>query len=391
MCRAATCKKCGKTTWAGCGQHVDQSSSAASPAGCRRRRACGAVTSSPRSSSSSAASTCRSPTAGCRTTWAASSPTALGRCCCRRPESSRPGSASTCASPPRSPASTARPRRAGPRPRDGHRDHRALRRPRPLPRRGAVRARRSRASERALTPARHRGCRRDGRGRHASPHHRRRHRRRLHRPRGRREPRPPRHRGDARRGADQVMAPLDPEMAALVHASPRERGVDLRSARAGQRSATGGRSTLADGSTVPAELVVAAIGVRPDSTLATDAGLDRRRARRHRRRRAAPHERPGHLRRRRRRREGRDALDGGATLVPLANTANLARPPRRRPHRRPAPSGRPVLGTAIVGSSASPSPPRAGTRSGCRPRTPLPCDPHPPGLTTPATTPAPSR
>lgn len=24
MCRAATCKTCGKTTWAGCGQHVDQ-------------------------------------------------------------------------------------------------------------------------------------------------------------------------------------------------------------------------------------------------------------------------------------------------------------------------------------------------------------------------------
>ena len=24
MCRAATCKVCGKTTWAGCGQHVDQ-------------------------------------------------------------------------------------------------------------------------------------------------------------------------------------------------------------------------------------------------------------------------------------------------------------------------------------------------------------------------------
>ncbi|MFF3065305.1 hypothetical protein ACFVQ3_12160 [Oerskovia sp. NPDC057915] len=23
MCRAVTCKKCGKTTWAGCGQHVD--------------------------------------------------------------------------------------------------------------------------------------------------------------------------------------------------------------------------------------------------------------------------------------------------------------------------------------------------------------------------------
>lgn len=24
MCRAVTCKKCGKTTWAGCGQHVAQ-------------------------------------------------------------------------------------------------------------------------------------------------------------------------------------------------------------------------------------------------------------------------------------------------------------------------------------------------------------------------------
>ena len=24
MCRAVACKKCGKTTWAGCGQHVDQ-------------------------------------------------------------------------------------------------------------------------------------------------------------------------------------------------------------------------------------------------------------------------------------------------------------------------------------------------------------------------------
>lgn len=24
MCRPVTCKKCGKTTWAGCGQHIDQ-------------------------------------------------------------------------------------------------------------------------------------------------------------------------------------------------------------------------------------------------------------------------------------------------------------------------------------------------------------------------------
>ena len=24
MCRAVTCRKCGKKTWAGCGMHVDQ-------------------------------------------------------------------------------------------------------------------------------------------------------------------------------------------------------------------------------------------------------------------------------------------------------------------------------------------------------------------------------
>ena len=24
MCRPITCKKCGKTTWAGCGQHINQ-------------------------------------------------------------------------------------------------------------------------------------------------------------------------------------------------------------------------------------------------------------------------------------------------------------------------------------------------------------------------------
>jgi hypothetical protein len=24
MCRAVSCKQCGKTTWAGCGMHVDQ-------------------------------------------------------------------------------------------------------------------------------------------------------------------------------------------------------------------------------------------------------------------------------------------------------------------------------------------------------------------------------
>lgn len=31
MCRAVTCKECGKTTWAGCGQHVDQVMGKVSP------------------------------------------------------------------------------------------------------------------------------------------------------------------------------------------------------------------------------------------------------------------------------------------------------------------------------------------------------------------------
>lgn len=32
MCRAVTCKTCHKTTWAGCGQHVDQVMRGVSPA-----------------------------------------------------------------------------------------------------------------------------------------------------------------------------------------------------------------------------------------------------------------------------------------------------------------------------------------------------------------------
>ncbi len=32
MCRPATCKNCGKTTWAGCGKHVDQVMTKVKPA-----------------------------------------------------------------------------------------------------------------------------------------------------------------------------------------------------------------------------------------------------------------------------------------------------------------------------------------------------------------------
>lgn len=32
MCRAIICRSCGKTTWAGCGQHVDQVLAGVEPA-----------------------------------------------------------------------------------------------------------------------------------------------------------------------------------------------------------------------------------------------------------------------------------------------------------------------------------------------------------------------
>lgn len=120
--------------------------------------------------------------------------------------------------------------------------------------------------------------------------------------------------------ADQVLAPLDPEMASLVAKEMIAHGVDLQlgvsASNIGSHSVT-----LSDGTEVPAELVILAIGVRPEINLAKAAGIkigsrngievddfnrtsdlniyavgD-----------AA---------------EKTDSLDGTATLVPLANIAN---------------------------------------------------------------------
>jgi NADPH-dependent 2,4-dienoyl-CoA reductase/sulfur reductase-like enzyme len=102
---------------------------------------------------------------------------------------------------------------------------------------------------------------------------------------------------------DQVLTPLDPELAILVAAELVSHGVTVVTGVAvSEVTATG--ITLADGRAIPGELVVGSIGVRPDVRLAEMAGLAPERKPRHRRRRGQPHERPRHLRRWRRRREG---------------------------------------------------------------------------------------
>lgn len=146
---------------------------------------------------------------------------------------------------------------------------------------------------------------------------------------------------------DQVMAPLDPEMVAPVHARMRQHGIDLHLGSA--VTAIGAEDvTLADGSRLPADLVVASIGVRPDVALAEQAGLEigslggivvDERQRTTDRSIYAVGDAV----------QKRDALNGDQVLVPLANTANLQ---GRRVADDIAGRGtpaRPVQGTSIVG------------------------------------------
>jgi NADPH-dependent 2,4-dienoyl-CoA reductase/sulfur reductase-like enzyme/rhodanese-related sulfurtransferase len=71
----------------------------------------------------------------------------------------------------------------------------------------------------------------------------------------------------------QVLPPLDPEMAILVADELVAHGVHLRTGAT--VSSVGDTSvTLADGQVLPADLVVGAIGVRPDVQLAEAAGLE---------------------------------------------------------------------------------------------------------------------
>ncbi len=75
---------------------------------------------------------------------------------------------------------------------------------------------------------------------------------------------------------EQVMAPLDYEMAQLLHENITQNGVSLHLGDGVSSFTDTGKDvtiTLKSGKTVSAELVILAIGVKPNSELAKDAGL----------------------------------------------------------------------------------------------------------------------
>ncbi|MFD4182618.1 FAD/NAD(P)-binding oxidoreductase, partial [Rhodococcus sp. NPDC058514] len=147
--------------------------------------------------------------------------------------------------------------------------------------------------------------------------------------------------------ADQVLAPLDPEMAAPVADELRGNGVRLELGT--QVTGIGvGTVSLADGRLLPADVVVMAIGVRPETALAVGAGIeigprggiavD-----------ASMRTSADHVYAVGDAVEKVDALTGDPGLVPLANPANRqGRLVADVIAGRPV-SARPVVGTAIVG------------------------------------------
>jgi NADPH-dependent 2,4-dienoyl-CoA reductase/sulfur reductase-like enzyme/rhodanese-related sulfurtransferase len=74
---------------------------------------------------------------------------------------------------------------------------------------------------------------------------------------------------------DQIMTPFDPEMAGIIQARLASGGVDLHLSDGVKRIVgdAEGRVVLASGAELPAGLVVSAVGVRPETTLAREAGL----------------------------------------------------------------------------------------------------------------------
>ena len=118
----------------------------------------------------------------------------------------------------------------------------------------------------------------------------------------------------------QVLAPLDPEMATLVSKEMELQGVELHLSD-GVSTIDAQTVTLASGAILPAALVILAIGVRPDTALAKAAELkigERGGIEVDDFNRTSDHDiyAVGDAA------QKNDALDGTATLVPLANLAN---------------------------------------------------------------------
>ena len=78
-------------------------------------------------------------------------------------------------------------------------------------------------------------------------------------------------------GAEQILAPFDPEMAAIVHAHMREKHIELYLSAKVERFEDKVDHTvvyLHNGKRLQADIVILAIGVRPETTLARAAGLE---------------------------------------------------------------------------------------------------------------------
>ena len=140
---------------------------------------------------------------------------------------------------------------------------------------------------------------------------------------------------------DQVMAVLDREMARQLedHMEVHGTRVLLSSKAAGFADADGRVVVDLGDEQITTDIVILAVGVRPESSLAKAAGLDAVRARRRDRRRADAHVRPRHLRRRRLR-AGHRHRHRRARGRAAGRAGEPAGPHRRRRHLGP---GLPLL------------------------------------------------
>jgi len=154
--------------------------------------------------------------------------------------------------------------------------------------------------------------------------------------------------------ADQVLPPLDPEMARTVELALTDAGVEVRTSTSvtaitpGDATGDGTvRVRLSDGSELPADLVLLSVGVRPESLLARAAGLELNergavRVDEHLLTSAPGVYAVGDAI------EVVDAVTGAPAVVPLAGPANRQGRAAAN-HLFGRPGGRvPVLGTAIV-------------------------------------------